>query len=120
MSQLTITTEPDANGMLHVQVPSVMAKGKLRVVATPLAEDEQRSSPMTDAENAELAKTLAALRTRAGLQRRQLSAEELEGRRRVAFEALAELRESNPYMDLADPVSWQREIRADVVQPYRG
>ncbi len=120
MSQLTTIIEPDAAGILHVQLPSVMAKGKLRVVATPLAEEECRDSPMTDAENAELAGTLAALRSRAGLRRRQLSDEELKARRRVAFQALAELRESNPYMDLADPVSWQREIRTDVVQPYRG
>lgn len=120
MSQLTITTEPDANGVLHVQVPSVMAKGMLHVVATPVEEEEQRRSPMTEAENVELAGTLATIRTRAGLQRRQFSAEELESRRRIAFQALAELRKSNPYMDLADPVSWQREIRADVVQPYRG
>lgn len=33
--------------------------------------------------------------------------------------ALEELRELNPYREIADPVAWQREIRQDVVQSGR-
>lgn len=37
--------------------------------------------------------------------------------RRLA--ALERVRERNPYREIVDPVAWQREIRADVVQPGR-
>ena len=33
--------------------------------------------------------------------------------------ALEEVRKLNPYRDITDPVSWQREIREDVVLPGR-
>ena len=115
LSTMTMIAEPDAAGVLHLPLPEMMCRGKVRVVATALGEAERGELPMTEAENAELARTLEALRTRgAGLERRQLSAEELELRRKAASEALVELRRSNPYADIADPVNWQREIRADV------
>ena len=113
---MTMIAEPDTAGVLHLSLPEMMRRGKVRVVATALEEAERDESPMTEAENAELARTLDALRTRsAGLERRQLSAEELELRRKAASGALEELRRSNPYADIADPVNWQREIRTDVV-----
>ena len=33
--------------------------------------------------------------------------------------ALEEVRRLNPYRDIADPVAWQREVRADVALPGR-
>ena len=45
-----------------------------------------------------------------------LATPEMIARRLAAF---AELRELNPYRDIADPVAWQREIREDVILPGR-
>jgi hypothetical protein len=116
MSAITTILEPDATGILHLRLPMDLFKGKVRVVATSLEDEEETWKPE------EAAATLEALeqvRQRAGLQRRQLPPEELERRKQAALQALTELRESNPYLDLADPVAWQREMRQDRPLPFR-
>ena len=118
MSSLTVLLEPDADGKLHVQLPKEMRSSKVRVVATPL-EDEPADGPLAPEEEATVMQAIRQLRERAGLRRRELSSEELERRRQAAFDALRQLRESNPYLDLADPVAWQREIRKDRRLPFR-
>jgi len=118
MSTLTVLLEPDADGTLHLQLPKEMCRSKARVVATPL-EDEPAEGPLAPEEEAAMMKAIQQLRERAGLQRRKLPPEELERRRQAALDALRQLRESNPYLDLADPVAWQREIREDRRLPFR-
>lgn len=116
MSVLSAILEPDDSGTLHLRLPLNLFKGKVRVVATSLEDDETTLKP--EDEHAALA-ALEQVRQRAGLQRRQLPPEELERRKQAALKALAELRETNPFLDLADPVAWQREIREDRPLPFR-
>ena len=118
MSSLTVLLEPDADGKLHVQLPKEMRSSKVRVVATPL-EDEPAEGPLAPEAEATVMQAIRQLRERAGLQRRKLPPDELERRRQAALDALRQLRESNPYLDLADPVAWQREIRQDRRLPFR-
>ena len=118
MSSLTVLLEPDADGKLHVQLPKEMRSSKVRVVATPL-EDEPAEGPLAPEAEATVMYAIRQLRERAGLQRRKLPPDELERRRQAALDALRQLRESNPYLDLADPVAWQREIRQDRRLPFR-
>ena len=116
MSALSAILEPDASGTLHLRLPLNLFKGKVRVVATSLEDEGTALKPEDEAA------TLAALeqvRQRAGLQRRQLPPEEQERRKQAALEALAELREASPFLDIADPVAWQREIREDRPLPCR-
>jgi hypothetical protein len=106
MSALSAILEPDASGTLHLRLPLNLFKGKVRVVATSLEDEGTALKPEDEAA------TLAALeqvRQRAGLQRRKLPPEEQERRKQAALEALAELREASPFLDIADPVAWQRE-----------
>ena len=119
MSTITVILEPDAGGTLHLPLPEILGRGKMRVVATPLEEAEKRDAPLTPDEEAALMKSIEALRSRSGLRRRVLPPEEQERRRQTALDALRQLRESNPYLDLADPVAWQREIRQDRRLPFR-
>jgi hypothetical protein len=119
VSTITAILEADADGTLHLPVPEMLRRGPLRVVATPLAEEEQSAAPLTAAEEASLLASLAALRARAGLRRRELPPEAQEQGRQAAFAALRQLRESNPYLELADPVAWQRELRQDRRLPLR-
>jgi hypothetical protein len=88
------------------------------VVATPLEEEADEAPPAGD-EEAAFRIALDELRTRAGLRRRELPPEEQERRRQAALEALRQLRKSNPYLELGDPVAWQREIRQDCRLPFR-
>ena len=118
MSTITVILEPDEDGTLHLSLPKNLLRGKVRVVATPL-EDEQSDDPLSASENAALSSALEQLRVRAGLRRRELPPEEQERRRQAAIEALRQLRESNPYLDISDPVAWQREIRQDRPLPFR-
>jgi len=118
MSTITAVLEADADGTLHLPLPAELRHGKVRVVATPLA-DEQNDAPLSPAEDAALSSALEQLRTRAGLRRRDLPPEEQESRRQAALDALRQLRESNPYLDVSDPVAWQREIRKDQRLPFR-
>ena len=118
MSTITAILEPDADGTLHLQLPKNLWHGKVRVVATSL-EDEQSNEPLSSSEDAALSSALEQLRATAGLRRRELPLEERERRRQAAIEALRQLRESNPYLDLSDPVAWQREIRQDRRLPFR-
>ena len=119
MSTITAILEPDTEGNLHLPLPEILRHGKMRVVATPLEEEERREAPLTADEEATMLKEIEVLRERAGLRRRELPREEQERRRQTAVEALRQLRESNPYLDLADPVAWQREIRQDRRLPFR-
>lgn len=119
MSTITAILEADADGTLHLPVPEMLRRGKLRVVATPLDEEEKREAPLTADEEASIMNAIEKLRSRAGLRRREMSPQEQERRRQSAMEALRQLRESNPYLDLADPVAWQREIRQDRPLPFR-
>jgi hypothetical protein len=82
-----------------------------------IPEESERTGKPGDA--AATLESLAQVRQRAGLQRRQLPPEELERRKQAALQALTELRGSNPYLDLADPVAWQREMRMDRPLPFR-
>lgn len=117
MSALSAILEPDASGTLHLRLPLNLFKGKVRVVATSLEDEDTLLKPEDEA--VALA-ALEQLRQRAGLQRRQLSLEDLESRKQAAMQALSELREASPFLDLADPVAWQREIRQDRPLPFRG
>jgi len=119
MSTITTILEPDTEGTLHWRLPKIFQHGKMRVVATPLDEEEKREAPLSAEEEAAMMKEIEALRVRAGLRRRELPPAEQERRRETALEALRQLRESNPYLDLADPVAWQREIRQDRRLPGR-
>ncbi|MEO7318065.1 MAG: hypothetical protein ABIZ56_03640 [Chthoniobacteraceae bacterium] len=118
MSTITVLLEPDADGTLHLRLPKAMWRSKVRVVATPL-EDEPADGPLAPEVEAAVMKAIQQLREHAGLQRRELPPEELARRREAARDALRRLRESNPYLDLADPVAWQREIREDRRLPFR-
>jgi hypothetical protein len=118
MSTITAILEPDADGTLHLSLPKELLRGKVRVVATSL-EDEQSDEPLSSNESAVLSSALEQLRDRAGLRRRELPLEEQERRRQAAIEALRQLRESNPYIDISDPVAWQREVRQDRHLPFR-
>lgn len=118
MSTITAILEPDADGTLHLPLPKNLCRGKVRVVATPL-EDEPSDDPLSSGEGAALSSALAELRARSGLSRRELPPAEQERRRQAAIEALRQLRESNPYLDISDPVAWQREIRQDRRLPFR-
>ena len=118
MSTITAILEPDANGTLHWQLPDILRRSRVRVVATPL-EDEPAEGPLAPGEEAAVMKAIQQLRERAGLRRRELPPGELERRREAALEALRQLRESNPYLDLSDPVAWQREMRQDRRLPFR-
>ena len=44
MSTITTILEPDADGTLHLPLPEMLRHGKMRVVATPLEEDERREA----------------------------------------------------------------------------
>lgn len=118
MSTITAILEPDANGTLHLELPEQMRRARVRVVATPL-EEESGAVALRRDEEAALMGAIRQLRVRAGLRRRELPPEEIERRRQAALEALRQLRESNPYLDLADPVAWQRESRQDRRLPFR-
>jgi hypothetical protein len=118
MSTITAILEPDADGTLHLSLPKNLWHGKVRVVAT-LLDGEPGDDPLTSSEDAALSSALEQLRTRAGLRRRELPLAEQERRRQAALEALRQLRESNPYVDLSDPVAWQREQRQDRGLPFR-
>ena len=118
MSTVTVILEPDADGTLHLSLPKSLCRGKVRVVATPL-EDEQDNVPLSSFEDAALSSAMEQLRASAGLRRRELPPVEQERRRLAAIEALRQLRESNPYRDISDPVAWQREIRQDRRLPFR-
>jgi hypothetical protein len=119
MSTITAILEVDADGTLHLPVPEILRRGKMRVVATPLEDEEKGDATLTSDEEASMMKSIEELRTRAGLRRRELPPDEQERRRQTALEALRQLRVSNPYLDLADPVDWQREIRQDGRLPFR-
>ena len=115
---LSVILEPEADGTFRLQLPKDFSHGRVRVVATPLA-DEQAEGPLAADEKAAVTRAIQQLRERAGLRRRELAPEELERRRQAALAALRQLRQSNPYLDLADPVAWQREIREDRRLPFR-
>ena len=118
MSTITAILEPDDDGTLHLQLPKILRRSRVRVVATPL-EDEPAEGPLAPAEEAAVMKAIQQLRDHAGLRRRVVPPEVLERQRQAALEAIRQLRVSNPYLDLADPVAWQREIREDVRLPFR-
>ncbi|MCX6848140.1 MAG: hypothetical protein NTY98_04405 [Verrucomicrobia bacterium] len=101
MSALSAILEPDASGTLHLRLPLNLFKGKVRVVATSMEDEDTALKP--DDELAALA-ALEQTRQRSGLQRRQLPPEELERRKQAALEALAELREASPFIDFSDLV----------------
>lgn len=42
-----------------------------------------------------------------------------EQRRVELLEIMERIRKRNPFKDIADPVAWQREVREDVVLPFR-
>src|SRR5260221_13210422 len=110
MSTITAILEPDADGTLHLKLPEILRHGKMRVVATPVEEEEKRDAPLTPEEESAMMKSIEELRMRAGLRRRELPPEEQERRRQAALAALRQIRESNPYLEIADPVACQREI----------
>lgn len=118
MSTITAILEPDADGTLHLHLPKDLCRGKVRVVATPL-DKEADETQAAGYEDEPFRIILDKLRARAGLRRRELPREEQERRRQAALEALRQLRESNPYLELGDPVAWQREIRRDRRLPFR-
>ena len=45
MSTITTILEPDTEGTLHWRLPKIFQRGKMRVVATPLDEEEKREAP---------------------------------------------------------------------------
>jgi hypothetical protein len=90
MSTITAILEPDADGTFHLPLPAEFRRGKVKVTVTPATLDESGESRRATPEMV-----------------RQLK------------EALARLRELNPFREVAYPVAWQREIRQDRPLPGR-
>ncbi len=91
MSTITAILEADADGTLHLPVPTELRRGKVRVVAK-LEADLEAESLVRDSEQA---------------------------RREAALAALKRLRDRGTFREITDPVAWQREIRRDRPLPGR-
>lgn len=91
MSTITAVFEPEVDGTVHLPVPEELRGGKVRVTATLEAVfPVPKPKPMAD---------LETLR-----------------RRRDAFEKVRRL---DPFREIGDPVTWQKEIRMDRSVPNR-
>ena len=87
----------DSDGTLHLPVPKIFQHGKMRVVATPLEEEEKREAPLSPEEKAAIMKEIDRVRSRAGLRRRKLSPAEEEQRRETALAALRRERRADQH-----------------------
>lgn len=95
MATITAILEADADGTLHLPVPASMRQGKVRVEARleSIRPDDGVSPPLSSPSS--------------------VTPEMLEARR----QALATLRQMDPFRDIDDPVSWQRDLRRDRTPP---
>lgn len=91
MSTITAILEADADGTLHLPLPTELRHGKIEVTAT--LKPANGTSPAVPRATPEM------------LRRRK--------------EAFAKLRQLNPFREIEDPVAWQREIRKDRPLPGR-
>ncbi|MDB6040458.1 MAG: hypothetical protein JWM99_4299, partial [Verrucomicrobiales bacterium] len=88
---ITAVFEPEVDGTVHLPIPEELRGGRIRVTAT-LEAVVPIPDPKPTADN------------------------EMLHRRREAFEKLRQL---NPFREISDPVTWQKDIRTDRSTPNR-
>lgn len=120
---LTVPDAPESKPQRQIPqaTPEMIARRMAALEKVRVLDPTDAGEQTEDGEGARKVtqEALDQVRRRAGLERRQLPPEEQERRKQAARRALSELRESNPYLELADPVAWQRELRQDRPLPFR-